>query len=82
MNGKAIIAQSTDFPTVEALRFSFNVAFFSTEGFVASENIDVRFVETDTVAQMKTKVRNVMIARGAELGLIITAQDVGSIMQI
>lgn len=82
MNGKAIIAQSTDFPTVDALRFSFNVAFFSTQGFVTSENIDVPFMETDTVAQMKTKVRNAMIARGAQLGLTITTTDVGSIMQI
>lgn len=82
MNGKAIIAQSTDYPMEGNLRFSFNVAFFSTEGFVTSENIDVQFDATDTVAQMKTKVRNTMIARGAELGLTITTTNVGSIMQI
>lgn len=82
MNGKAIIVQSLDYPTAENLRFSFNVSFFSLQGFVATENMDVSFDSADTVTQMKTKVRNAIIARGAELGLTITTTNVGSIMQI
>lgn len=82
MNGKAIIAQSTDYPMEGNLRFSFNVAFFSTEGFVTSENIDVQFDATDTVAQMKTKVRNEIIAFAATLGYTVTSTNVSSIMQI
>lgn len=84
MNGKAIIGQCTDSPRTleEALRYSFNVCFFSTNGLVSAESIDVVIAATDTVAQVKTKIRNVMIARGAELGLTILTSDVGSIMQI
>jgi len=85
MNGKAIIGQCTDTPRPledATLRYSFQVSFFGTAGLVSSEIIDVQFEATDTVAQIKTKVRNVMIARGVELGLVIATNDVGSIMQI
>ncbi len=82
MNGKAIIGKCTDTPTIETLRYSFNVTFFSTQGFVSTEEVDVFFEGTDTIAQVKTKVRDTLIARGAELGLTITTTNVGSIMQI
>lgn len=84
MNGKAIIGQCTDAPVNgdPVLRYSFQVSFFSTVGFVTSELIDVIIQPTETVAQIRSRVRSVIIARGAEIGLTIATADVGSIMQI
>lgn len=82
MNGKAIIGQCVDAPSLDGTRYTLTVTFYSTQGFVATEVIDCFFLPTDTLAQIKTKIRNTLMARGTELGLTILTADVGSIMQI
>jgi hypothetical protein len=82
MNGKALITRVTDVPTDQMLRYSFEVAFLTANGYVDTKIIDTTFLPSDTVANIKTKIRQSVIDEGALLGLTITTTNVGSIMQI
>lgn len=88
MNGKALIIRATDIQNyvvddVENTRISLDVVYISSQNsFKRVENIDAFFLPGDTVAQIKTKVRNTVIAKGAEFGMTVATADVGSIMQI
>lgn len=83
MPGKALVVQTTDSPNFEALRISIKVSFIgNSSGFLGTEEIDVTFLPTDTVSQIRTKVRQTIVARGAEFGLSLSTADVSSIMQI
>lgn len=84
MNAKAIIEAYTDFPTPELLRYSMRVAYISSQGggYLGSYIVDAEFLESDTIANVKTKIRNAIVADAASRGYTVTTANVSSIYQI
>lgn len=84
MNAKALIESYIDYPTADFLRYTprFSLIGVSGGGYLGTYECDAYFLESDTVAQIKTKVRNAIIAKAAELGHTVTSVNVSSIMQI
>lgn len=84
MNAKALIQFYIDYPTDQRLQYTVQVAYIgsSGQGFLGTHVVDAVFTETDTIAQIKTKIRNAIIAHASTLGYTVAAADVGSIMQI
>lgn len=84
MNAKALIEAVTDFPDDQFFRYSLRVAFISSSGggFLGSHIVDAYFDQGDSIAQMKTKIRNEIIAFASTLGYTVTSTNVSSIMQI
>lgn len=83
MNAKALVERFIDFPSDQRLMYTVEFSIIGgANGYLGRDIADVPFLETDTPAQIRTKVRNAIIARGAELGYTITSTGVGSLYQI
>ena len=84
MNAKALIEAYIDFPQSAYLRYNVRFALIGVSGggYLGTFDTDVYFLESDTVAQIKTKIRNAIISRAADEGHTVTSTNVSSIMQI
>jgi hypothetical protein len=84
MNAKALIEAYLDFPQEAYLRYNvrFSLIGVSGGGYLGTFDTDAYFTEADTVAQIKTKIRNAIIARALVEGHTVTSTNVGSIFQI
>jgi len=86
MNAKALIEAYTDFPQAGEgyLRYTVRFALIgvSGAGYLGTYEVDANFEASDTVTQVKTKIRNAIIARALELGYTVSGTNVSSIMQI
>lgn len=84
MNAKALIEAYVDFPQEGQLKYQvrFSLIGLSGGGFLGVFNVDAEFLDTDSVAQIKTKIRNAIIAKALQEGHTVTTTNVGSIFQI
>lgn len=84
MNAKALIEAYIDYPQEGYLRYTprFSLIAVNGGGYLGTYEVDAYFLPDDTVAQVKTKIRNAIIARAAELGHTVTSVNVSSIFQI
>lgn len=84
MNAKALLLRVTDVPSSDYLRVSVDVSYIGTNGagFLGVYNLDAYFGPEDTVTQIRSKIRDAIIAHAATLGYNVTATNVSSVMQI
>lgn len=82
-NGKALIFAVTDLPSENSGNFTFDVGFFVNNApYRGVYQVSLMVNLDDSIAQIKTKIRDAIIAKGAELGISISGTNIGSIFQI
>ena len=84
MNAKALIEAYIDYPQAGYLRYTprFSLIAVSGGGYLGTYEVDAYFDAGDSVAQIKTKIRDAIIAHAATLGYNVNSTNVGSIFQI
>lgn len=82
-NGKALIFAVTDLPSENSGNFTFDVGFFvNGAAFKGIHQVSLLVNLDDSIATIKTKIRNAIIAKGVELDIAVSGTNVGSIFQI
>ena len=82
-SGRALIFAVTDLPSENSGNFAFDVGFFVKNApFKGTHSVSLMVNLDDSIAQIKTKIRDAIIAKGEELGISISGTNVGSIFQI
>lgn len=83
MNGKALIFAVTDLPSENYGGFAFDVGYFvNGAAYRGTHSVSLVVNLDDSIATIKTKIRDAIIAKGAELGVTVSGSNVGSIFQI
>jgi len=82
-NGKALIFAVTDLPSENSGNFTFDVGFFvNGASFKGIHQVSLIVPLDDSIATIKTKIRDAIIAKGVGLNVAVSASNVGSIFQI